>query len=117
MIDDAVFGLQFPVHGERQALSGLGTTSTAQVSAPVSDRSLSTTQRAISNPMPASTPASAAVADPAGAPNPTGYPRVGVCFDRNSLTRALAAVKAAPVFHSAMNSQFGSSFESSSEIG
>src|SRR5438477_10657091 len=36
-------------------------------------------------------------------------PRAGVCFARNSLTRALAAVSAAPVFHSGMNSQFGSS--------
>ena len=32
------------------------------------------------------------------------------------MTRALAAVRAAPVFHSGMNSQFGSSFESSSAI-
>jgi len=45
------------------------------------------------------------------------YPWAGVCLARNSLTRVLAAVSAAPVFHSGTNSQFGTSFESSSEIG
>src|SRR5580704_6488352 len=48
---------------------------------------------------------------------PLLYPHDGVCLARNSLTRAVAAVRAAPLFHSGMNSQFGSSFESSSEIG
>ena len=43
--------------------------------------------------------------------------RYGVCFDRNSVTRARADVNASPVFHSRMNSHFGSSFASSSEIG
>jgi hypothetical protein len=33
------------------------------------------------------------------------------------LTRVFAEAGAAPVFHSAMNSQFGSSFESSSDVG
>src|SRR5208283_1074111 len=46
---------------------------------------------------------------------PPRYVRGGVCFVRNSLTRALAEVRAAPDFHSGMNSQFGISFESSSE--
>jgi len=36
---------------------------------------------------------------------------------RTVVTRAFAELRAAPVFHSGMNSQFGSSFESSSEIG
>src|SRR6516165_4466821 len=46
-----------------------------------------------------------------------GYSRGGVCFARNSFMRSRADISAAPVFHSGMNSQFGSSFESSSEIG
>ena len=56
---------------------------------------------------------------PASVPVPRTlrYARVGVCFARNSLTRALATVRAGPDFHSGMNSQFGRSFESSSEIG
>src|SRR5271165_27511 len=45
------------------------------------------------------------------------YARAGVCFARNAATRALAEVSAAPVFHSATNSQFGVIFESFSEIG
>src|SRR5260370_36738659 len=49
--------------------------------------------------------------------SPPSYARSGVCFARNSLTRDLAAVRASPAFHSGSSSQFGSSFESSSEIG
>ena len=52
-----------------------------------------------------------------GGPVARDYARCGVCFDRNSATRALANVRADPVFHSGMNSQFGSSLESSSEMG
>src|SRR5215472_14888500 len=48
---------------------------------------------------------------------PQGYARGGVCFARNAATRAFAEVRAAPVFHSGMNSQFGINFDSSSEIG
>ena len=59
----------------------------------------------------------ASAADPASAQTAAVLGPGRVCFDRNSLTRAFADVRAAPVFHSAMNSQFGSSFESSSEIG
>ena len=44
-------------------------------------------------------------------------PAYGACFAKNSLTRAFASVRVGSVFHSGMNSQFGSSFESSSEIG
>src|SRR5207244_9010836 len=45
------------------------------------------------------------------------YPRAGVCFARNSLTFAFAAVSAGSVFHSATNSQPEISFATSSEIG
>ena len=54
VIDDAVLGLQRHVDRKRQRLVGLGTTSTAQVSAPVMQRSFSITQFAISRPMPGS---------------------------------------------------------------
>src|SRR5262249_38651201 len=43
--------------------------------------------------------------------------RRGVCLARNSLMRTLAAASGAPCFHSGMNSHFGRSFETSSEIG
>ena len=46
-----------------------------------------------------------------------GYARDGVCFARNAPMPAFAEVSAAPAFHSGINSQFGISFESSSEIG
>jgi polyphosphate kinase len=46
----------------------------------------------------------------------SGDQRPGVCFDRNSTTRARADASAGPVFHSGMNSHLGSSFASSSEI-
>jgi hypothetical protein len=38
LIDDAELCLQFPIHVNAGLLSGLGTTSTAQVSAPASER-------------------------------------------------------------------------------
>jgi hypothetical protein len=38
VIDDAALCLQFPIHVNARPLSGLGTTSTAQVSAPASER-------------------------------------------------------------------------------
>src|SRR5262252_4993568 len=41
-------------HGKAMLLSGFGTTSTAQVSPPVRQRSLSMTQRATSSPIPGS---------------------------------------------------------------
>src|SRR5207253_2293546 len=41
-------------HGKARLLSGFGTTSTAQVSAPVRHKSLSMTQRATSSPIPGS---------------------------------------------------------------
>jgi hypothetical protein len=40
----------------------------------------------------------------------------GVCFLKNSLTLARAAVSADPVFHSATNSLSGKSLATSSEI-
>src|SRR5262249_14963342 len=40
----------------------------------------------------------------------------GVCLDRNCLIPVFAAGTSAPVFHSTMNSAFGMSFATSSEI-
>jgi hypothetical protein len=54
VIDNAVLRLQFGTHREDQALVGIGKRLHRQVSAPVSGTSISTTQRAISSPMPAS---------------------------------------------------------------